>query len=290
MELFPHAKINLSLYITGRREDGYHLLDTIYWPVALFDSLKIEPGEPLSLEAEQSISGPDNLLLKAWQLLHRRYGIPPLRMVLEKRIPWEAGLGGGSGDAAALLLACNRIFRLGIRGEDLEKLGETLGADVPAALREEAVRGRGIGTDLEAFESSLKLPLLILKPSEGFSTAAMYKAWDEGQGGSFSPEEVEERQRALMAALGGDSIRGILPYLHNDFESVLKEKARRIFDQARDLLGESGAAAAMLCGSGSALFGLYETQEKRKTGMEELEKRLPEGWILRTPQLEFPKI
>ena len=71
---------------------------------------------------------------------------------------------------------------------------------------------------------------------------------------------------------------------------MLKEKARRIFDQARDLLGESGAAAAMLCGSGSALFGLYETQEKRKTGMEELEKRLPEGWILRTPQLEFPKI
>ena len=289
MEINPRGKINLSLYITGRLPDGYHSVDTLYWPLALYDHLKIEPAAELRLEtASRELAGEDNLLIKAWRLLHEQYDIPPLHMVLEKQIPWEAGLGGGSGDAAALLLACNKLFKLGLSRRRLCKIGEALGADVPAAIYGLPVRGRGTGTQLEAFSLSLDLPLLIIKPPQGFSTAAMYRAWDFRAGQKLpvpDAEIIEAAQEKLIRALAGDSVRALLPWLHNDFETLLEGEARDVFEKARGLLLDSGAWAAHLCGSGSAVFGLYGGEEQRQEARAGLKKIMPAGWQLLSPLL-----
>lgn len=284
MDIFPHGKVNLSFYICGKRADGYHQVDTIYWPLALFDYLKLEPAEKSSLSSpEKSLETPDNLVLKAWRLMEEAYGIPPLKMHLEKGIPWEAGLGGGSGDAGAVLLACNRLFKLGLTRKKLCELGARLGADVPACLLDVPCRGKGSGGEVEALQSSLNLPMLIVKPPQGFSTPAMYRAWDERGGLGHEPEEIEEAQQGLIQALAGDKIRDILPYLHNDFETVLRDEEREVWEEARALLSAQGALKSLLCGSGSGVFGLWEREEERQEAKEKLMKELPAGWRLLVP-------
>nr|MBQ6242262.1 4-(cytidine 5'-diphospho)-2-C-methyl-D-erythritol kinase [Lachnospiraceae bacterium] len=284
MELFPHAKVNLSLYITGRRPDGYHTVDTVYWPLPLFDYLKVEPSDRNRFATtEKELEGKDNLVIRAWELLHEQYRIPPVAVRLEKGIPWQAGLGGGSGDAAAMLQACNRLFRLGLTRKKLCEIGKALGADVPALVWDAPTRGRGIGTDLEGFTASLDLPLLVIKPPAGFSTAAMYRAWDEGGGQAVSAEEIEEKQQGLIRALSGDAPEAVIPFLHNDFETVLPEEERAVFEQAASLLAESGARKCLLCGSGSAVVGLYASEEARQAARETLRERLPEAWGLHVP-------
>lgn len=284
MDIFPHGKINLSFYITGKREDGYHQVDTLYWPLALFDYLKLEPAEkPGITSSETTLETPDNLVLKAWRLMAREYGVPPLQMHLEKGIPWEAGLGGGSGDAAAVLSACNRLFRLGLTRKKLCALGAGLGADVPACLLDVPSRGKGSGAEVTPLRSRLKLPLLILKPPAGFSTPAMYKAWDERGGAERNLGEIEEAQQGLIKALEGNEIRAVLPYLHNDFESVLQDGEKEIWEEAVHLLSRRGALGSLLCGSGSGVFGLWEREEDRQAAKEELLRELPEGWRLLVP-------
>lgn len=284
MELFPHAKVNLSLYITGRRPDGYHTIDTVFWPLPLFDYLKVEPSDRNRFSAsEKALEGKDNLVIRAWELLHERYRIPPVAVRLEKGIPWQAGLGGGSGDAASMLQACSRIFRLGLTRKKLCEIGKELGADVPALIWDAPARGRGTGTDLEGFDASLYLPLLVIKPPRGFSTAAMYRAWDENGGRELSAEEREEKQQGLIRALSGDAPEAVIPFLHNDFEAVLQGEDRAVFDRAQSFLAESGAAGSLLCGSGSAVFGLYASEEARQTARETLREILPEAWGLHVP-------
>ncbi|MBO4838047.1 MAG: 4-(cytidine 5'-diphospho)-2-C-methyl-D-erythritol kinase [Lachnospiraceae bacterium] len=284
MELFPHAKVNLSLYITGRRPDGYHTVDTVYWPLPLFDYLKVEPSDRNRFATtEKELEGKDNLVIRAWELLHEQYRIPPVAVRLEKGIPWQAGLGGGSGDAAAMLQACSRLFSLGLTRKKLCEIGKALGADVPALLWDAPARGRGTGTDLEGFDAALFLPLLVVKPPQGFSTAAMYRAWDEGGGRELPAEAIEKRQQGLIRALSGEAPEAVIPFLHNDFETVLAGEDRALFEQARSLLAESGALKSLLCGSGSAVFGLYASEEARQTARESLREALPEAWGLHVP-------
>ena len=284
MDCFPHGKINLSLYITGKREDGYHLVDTVYWPLALYDYLRLEPAAKPTLTSPLALmEQADNLVIKAWQLMQEQYGIPPLAMHLEKGIPWEAGLGGGSGDAAAVLLACNRLFRLGLTRKKLCELGARLGADVPACLMDVPTRGRGSGAEVETLENKLDLPILLLKPPQGFSTPGMYKAWDEVGGDVQDPEAIEEAQQALINALAEGDLDALIPVLHNDFEGVLNRAEREIFEKAAELMHQTGARKSQLCGSGSAVFGIWETEEQKQTAKEALKIILPEGWQLLVP-------
>ena len=284
MEWFPHGKVNLSLYITGKRADGYHLVDTIYWPLPLYDYLRLEPSETPRLTSPVSaLESPDNLVLKAWQLMRELYGIPPVAFHLEKGIPWEAGLGGGSGDAAAALLALNRLFRLGLTRKKLCEIGGRLGADVPACMMEGPARGRGTGAELEALAATLALPLLIVKPPQGFSTPDMYRAWDEKGEASRSPAEIEAAQQGLIKALAEGEPRDLLPFLHNDFESVLEGTERAVWEKAAALFQEQGAIKSLLCGSGSGVFGLWETEEARQEAKEKMKTILPEDWQLLVP-------
>ena len=172
------AKINWTLEIKGVRPDGYHLLDMLMQPVTLSDELTLIPAEGISLRCE---SGPGipcdrrNLAWRAAEALRRETGCGlGVDILLRKRIPSGAGLGGGSADAAAVLLGLNRLWHLGLTRERLESIGLTLGADVPFCVRGGLTRVEGIGEKLESLGQVPPLHLVILQPCEGLSTAEIY--------------------------------------------------------------------------------------------------------------------
>ncbi len=262
MRLYPHAKINLSLYITGRRKDGYHTLDTVFQPVSLFDELEAEKAPELSFScSEKALETADNLVLKAWRLMEARGDVPALRMRLTKNIPYEAGLGGGSADAAAVLSACAALSGREIPRKELAAAGARLGADVPAQLLDGPSRGHGIGTALRPLKSRARLPILIVKPELSLSTPAMYRAWDEKGLVTLPPKERINRQRRLERALMRGDARAVAACLYNDFERVLPPGAAEVTEELRRKMMENGALGALLCGSGSAVFGLFAEED-----------------------------
>lgn len=253
MIVYPKAKINLCLRITGKRPDGYHDLDTVFQPVSLTDTLTAErrADEDFVFHcSDRTLETEDNLVCRAYRLLKDRYGFSGgLTVSLEKHIPSQAGLGGGSSDAAAMLKAADRLFDLGLRREQLIRLGAELGSDVPCFLYDCATRGSGTGTEVRPIAAKTELPLLILKPGAACSTPAMYRRLDElGIGGpSQTGDEVE-------AALVNNDIPRLFAHLRNDFDAAAT--APEILACHR-MLREGGAAATLLCGSGSAVCGVF---------------------------------
>ena len=281
MILYPRAKINLSLYITGKRPDGYHTIDTVFQPLTLCDRLCLEEArEDLFSCSDPALETPENLVITAVRRLRGCVAFPPAAASLEKHIPSQAGLGGGSADAAAVLAGLNELYSLGLDRPELEQIGAEIGADVPALLHQGPTRGRKTGTLLTALASRSQMFFLIVKPSVSCPTAAMYRSWDEKGGTSVSLSEIESRQKALEAALAAGDVRTVAGLLHNDFESVLSGEAADAFDRIRQALQKAGAAGTGLCGSGSAVYGLFETSEKRDAACEALRSVFPADWRL----------
>ena len=281
MILYSQAKVNLSLYITGKRPDGYHTIDTVFQPLTLSEKLTVEPAGKDSFScSDPQLETESNLALRALQKLRESADFPPVALHLEKQLPYEAGLGGGSGDAAAVLKGINERFHLGYSIPQLETVGAGLGADVPALLHPGPTRGKGTGTELLPLASRLPLFFLIVKPSVSCSTAAMYRAWDESGQPSFSKAETQKRQEALEEALARGDIRTLAGLLHNDFEALLPGEAAEAFERISRRLSENGALKSQLCGSGSAVFGLFETKEERDKAYRVLCREFPPSWML----------
>ena len=281
MQVLAHAKVNLSLYITGRRADGYHTIDTVFQPLSLYDTLEMEPTGTDTLEcSDPALENDDNLAIKALKMLREKLDFAPLRLRLGKRIPQQAGMGGGSADAAAVLTGAAKLCALPLSRPQLAEMAARLGADVSALLYDSPSRGKGNGSALQPLSGRAILPFLILKPPVSCPTAAMYRRWDLDGCPAFSAEEIAVRQEKLEKALADGDVRTIAEYLHNDFEQVLPEEAARAFARAKELLLESGALRAVLCGSGSAVFGLFENRDKRETACRRINALLPAGWQL----------
>ena len=154
---FPNAKINLGLRIVARRPDGYHNIETVFYPVQLQDALEIVPTS--QQETELSLSGividgdpQNNLVMKAWRRLSCRFSLPPISIYLHKAIPFGAGLGGGSSDAAFLLAMVRDYFRLPLSDDELDKEAASLGADCPFFLHNKPLLAKGIGDEFEPIE------------------------------------------------------------------------------------------------------------------------------------------
>ena len=228
------AKVNLSLYITGRRPDGYHTVDTVYQPIGLHDTLEMEPADAFSFACSRpELENADNLAVKAYALMKRSFHLPDEFAVnLDKKIPSEAGLGGGSSDAAALMNALSDFYGGCFSRPELEKTAAALGADVPGLLRKGPSRGRGTGTQLTHLASRARLYFLIMKPAAACPTGEMYRAWDALGSQAFSAAEIERRQAELEEALIKGDVRQIASLLHNDFEAVLSGEAAEAFRKA----------------------------------------------------------
>lgn len=249
----PVAKINLGLFIKGKRPDGYHLLETLMYPLPqLYDELQINIStgdvslELKGIEIEGDIES--NLCIKAYRLLQTQFpDLPPMHICLKKNIPAGAGLGGGSSDAASTLLGINQLGKLGLSIEELAKIGAKLGADVPFFLYNKPMLATGIGTDLQEFDIDLPYRIELITPAIHSSTVAAYKALD------YTKCDTT-RNLAEILSLPVDTWQ---KYLENDLEVPVFQLYPAL-QEIKDALYAQGAVYAAMSGSGSAVFGLFE--------------------------------
>ena len=255
-----YAKINLSLDILGKRPDGYHAIESVMQSIGLHDTLTLtfpDPSGGIRVTCDMPGIPTDerNLAYRAAALFFERMGIPPaLDINIRKRIPPEAGLGGGSSNAAAVLSVLGSRF--GVQGSGPSELAATIGSDVPFFLIGGTAFVRGRGEIVEALPDLKPWRLVIVKPPFGVSTAWAYRRLDE-MGASREQPTASERMRNCIEKEG---CRGLPRLLSNDLELPAIERHPEI-GYIKKALIEAGASASLMCGSGSAVFGLFEDEE-----------------------------
>jgi len=252
------AKINWSLSICGDRPDGYHDLDMLMQSIELSDELTFETSRWLTLDVngQRLPSGDRNLVIRAANALNdamgKRMGA---RITLKKHIPARAGLGGGSADCAATLLALNHMWNLHLPLRTLQQIGLSLGADVPFCLQRGLCRAQGVGEILTPREDAPVIPLAMITPGGGLSTPAVFKAWNAG-GYPMTPVETDALADALLA---GDLPRA-QELAHNDLEAPaisLMPEIGQLIEKFRSL----GARFVRMTGSGSTVFAAFDSDE-----------------------------
>ena len=247
-----NCKLNLGLDVLRRREDGFHELETVMYPVnELCDIVDVAPcegKEPQFVNVGIAVDCPidKNICIKAWQLMHERYGVGAVRITLDKRIPFGAGLGGGSADGTAVILALNAIFGLGLEESELIGLAAELGSDTAFFVRNTPQLCTGRGEIMEPVDVSLRgLWLLLVKPNEGVSTREAYSGIKP-----YMPATTL-RERIARPVAEWQSV------LKNDFEPHVFA-AHPTIREIKEWLLSQGAIYASMSGSGSAVFGLFE--------------------------------
>jgi len=257
---FPNAKINLGLFITSRLEDGYHTLETLFYPTNWCDILEITENKNYSKSQPEvsfhlsglSVDGPtnQNLCCKAYHLLKDKFNLPPIHIFLHKQIPTGAGLGGGSSDGAHTLLLLNNLFGLNITHEILSEYALKLGSDCPFFISNKPSFATSKGEILNAAPEILRGSfLVIIKPSIAISTAMAY---------SRIKPEIPERKIAEIIAMPKEEWRH---FLKNDFEKTIVKQFPQI-EKLKTNLYQAGAYYASMSGSGSAVFGLFQEEVK----------------------------
>ena len=261
MICFPNAKINLGLHVISRRPDGYHNLETIFYPLDLRDALEIIPGsssgsnEHRFFQTGNAIEGtPDeNLVMKALRLISAKKKIPPIDIHLLKKIPTGAGLGGGSSDAAFMLRLLNDTFSLGYTHKQLRGLAAQLGADCPFFIDNTPSYATGIGDKLKPVEINLDpYFLLLVKPDIAVSTKEAY--------GMITPRKPELSLKKIIKMPVTDW-RG---WMINDLEIPIFRKYPEIW-LIKEQMVHLGAIYASMSGSGSAVFGIFEKEPSWQT-------------------------
>lgn len=268
---FPSpAKVNLYLEVLSKRPDGYHEIQSLMQRVDLSDEMEIDLGGRgirLVSEGGEVPEGMDNLACRAARIFCEEFGIRGgLQIRLKKRIPVAAGLGGGSSDAATVLMGLNELLQAGGEGERLMALGAKIGADVPFFIFQKPALARGLGEKLTAVNLPGPLWFVMLVPPFQISTAWAYQAYDHLPGQKKEPLRIRDSY--------GD-LADLLPVLKNDLESVALTRHPEIALMKKELLA-CGARGALMSGSGPVTFGLFSTRKEA----ERTEKAvaLPPGW------------
>ncbi len=254
MITFPNAKINLGLNITEKRPDGYHNLETIFYPIPVEDALEIhvlnEGNEKYRLhQAGLEIAGEvdSNLVVKAYKLLEEQYNLPPVDIHLFKHIPSGAGLGGGSADAAFMLKLLNDKFNLGLSNEVLEEYAVRLGADCAFFIQNAPTYAKGIGNIFSPVSLSLKhYQLWLVKPDIFVSTRDAFS--------QIKPHHPEKSLKEIIQM----PVTEWRKYMKNDFEESVFPQFPAI-GEIKEEMYRHGAIYASMSGSGSSVYGLFAT-------------------------------
>jgi 4-diphosphocytidyl-2-C-methyl-D-erythritol kinase len=251
MLTFPPAKINLGLHITGQREDGYHNIETVFYPLHWQDGLEAIPASASDFQVYAPYS-PDtdltqnNLCTQAYQLLQEDFNLPPLEMSLLKTIPVGAGLGGGSSDGAHTLRLCNDLFDLQLSTEQLQDYALKLGSDCPFFLHEQPMLATSRGEQLSPCSVDLSyFQIAVAVPEVAIDTGWAYE------------QVIPEPPKQDLATLLNKPVQKWEGPLVNQFEPVIFEAHPEIAQIKEDLY-QAGALYASLSGSGSAVFGIFE--------------------------------
>ncbi len=262
------AKINWALDILSRREDGYHEMDMLMQKIALSDEIRFETARwtTLTVNGHLIANAGKNLIVRAANLLNEYMGEKRgVRITLSKRIPVRAGLGGGSADCAAALMALNDLWGFKLPAKTLKKLALSLGADVPYCMENDFCRVRGIGEDVQTLENAPKIPLVVACVSPGLSTQAVFSNFDEA-GDSPLNVPMEKLCGCLTAGdfRAADEISG----------NALERAAIRLLPAVADTMERMRACGSLytrMSGSGSAVFGVFETADKAREAAQKIE-------------------
>lgn len=257
MKFRAFAKINLGLEVLSRREDGYHELATILQTIGLHDELefsRLPEGISLSCDEDGIPTGPENLICRAASLMRPHASEPSGASIrLTKRIPAGRGLGGGSSDAAITLLALNELWQCGLSRDRLHEIAVGIGMDVPFFLQGGMSVGSGRGERLAPVDCELDIPIVLISPEFAISTRSAY------QGLRLTKRRASSKLQPFLSAVKANRLD--FAGLTNDLEKTTGDHSAAIQAIKRDLL-ERGALAAMMSGSGSAVFGVFETHEQ----------------------------
>jgi 4-diphosphocytidyl-2-C-methyl-D-erythritol kinase len=275
--LHARAKVNWTLDILGMLPNGYHRMDMLMSAVELADELTLEPTQSLTLSVDRNptLQTDDNLVLQAAFALRRETGCKlGAKCALDKRIPIGAGMGGGSADAAAALLGLNQLWNLGLTLAELQKIGFTIGADVPFLLAGGFARVGGAGEEISVRPQLAPFPLVIVQPCLPLSTREVFMAYDMLP--FIKRPNTDAAERALLS--------GDLSALNNSAGNVLQqasESLRPQITEAHAALTACGAEFSTMTGSGSAVFGAFETEYAAKQAYGNLRKRWRKCWLTR---------
>lgn len=253
MILFPNAKINLGLFVTGKRNDGFHSIETVFYPVKeLTDILEVVISQ--RNKSEFTFTGlridckpKDNIIKKAYDLVDADFDLPPMKVHLHKIIPFGAGLGGGSADAAFMLKAIDSLCGLGLSTLDLEEYASRIGSDCPFFIQNTAVFAHGRGEIFEDIDLSLSdYYIVLIKPNVSVSTAEAYA--------SICPKPAIIDLRKLS-----NNIEDWKYVLVNDFEDGILSKYPEI-GEIKSYLYDLGAIYCSMSGSGSSVYGIFKEE------------------------------
>lgn len=262
MRVKAHAKINWALNILGIRPNGYHELDMLMQSVELYDELTFRPSDSLTLSVDGGPRETDerNLVIRAARALNAYTGRNMgAEIELVKHIPARAGMGGGSADCAATLVSLNEMWDLGLDMDDLLKIGLSLGADVPFCLTGGLARVSGIGENIDPAKAASVIPLAMVTPGGGLSTADVFRAWD---GGNYAIPACDMYE--LAEAVADRDLEKINSLTFNALEAPavqLMPEIGRIMDLFRGL----GAGAVFMTGSGSTVVAAFDTDEQAES-------------------------
>ena len=265
LTLHAHAKINWSLSICGERPDGYHSLDMLMQSIELCDVLSFESARFLTLtvDGQPLPTGNRNLVIRAASALNEALGQHNgARITLKKSIPTRAGLGGGSADCAATLIALNRLWNLRLPLRTLQQIGLKLGADVPFCLQQGLARAEGVGEILTPIDNAPQIPLVMVTPGGGLSTPAVFKAWSDGGDPMTQIDNL-----ALAEALKAGDFARAQALSHNDLEAPAVRLMPRI-GELMELFRSLGADFVRMTGSGSTVFAAFADEEAARSAAQ----------------------
>lgn len=271
------AKINLSLDILDVLPNGYHTLRSLVHPVGIWDEVELtfeKTPEVLFACNDESLQDENNLCVRAFKMWREATGFAGgATLRLHKNIPFGAGLGGGSGNAAAVLRLANRRSPQQLREGELLRIATKLGADVPLFLQSGPVLMEGIG-DLITRIGPIEGWVVLLKPVEGFSTPAIYKAWDMN---GFTSRRGTQ---ALLDVWREGEIERVAPLMTNDLERAAQEVSE-LPERCVALIKKAGALGARMSGSGSACFGLCTTAGEAREAQNKITEQLAKDVLLK---------
>ena len=279
MKIKAYGKVNISLDVVGKREDGYHLLSMIMQNIDLYDEIEVEKQEcGIILECNKSYVPVDNrnLAYKAAEIFKERYDIVDgVKINIEKNIPVSAGLAGGSTDAAAVLKVMNKLFNFNATEEELMELGLKLGADIPYCIHGGTALCEGIGeiiTPIKPFRDKI---VVLVKPAFGVSTKEVYK--------NFNLEKVKQHPKTaeIINAIENDDLNFVASNMKNLLENVTLRK-HKILIKIKEEMNACGAINSMMSGSGPTVFAFFDDMLKAQRCFEKMKKKYSDVFITRT--------
>jgi len=270
LKLKSPGKINLRLDVLGKRHDGYHDLRMLNSSVSIFDDIEIEiidKGIEIICENDPTVpSGEENIVFQATKEImaysNKNVGV---RITINKNIPAGAGMGGGSSNAAAVLMGLNQLLKVQLSKEKLMSIGLRFGADIPFFMYGAPAIATGVGENLTKVKKLPKMPLVIIFPNQVVSTGAVYEKYRQEDVSGANDDLPDEYT----------SKKAVLKVLNNDLESVTG-KQYPIINELKELLVKNGAMGAQMTGSGPCVFGIFSDKEKAEKAFKKLQPKAEE--------------